>query len=125
MQIVANVNQRRCCVEESEQWLENADQTHLVLASGKLVLQKSLSNEIFCSEFRSGQAFHLYQVVGSIFLLLLLQVSSEMALRKKMAMLETDQQDKSLQQINLFLWLRQFGGVRRLLIRGASITIPL
>ena len=85
---------QRHCLEESGQWLENADQTHLVLASGKLVLQKSLSNEIFCSEFRSGQAFHLYQVVGSIFLLLLLQVSSEMALRKKMAMLETDQQDK-------------------------------
>ena len=25
---------------KSGQWLENADQTHLVLASGKLVLQK-------------------------------------------------------------------------------------
>ena len=30
----------RPCLEESEQWLENVDQTHLILASGKLV-QKS------------------------------------------------------------------------------------
>ena len=29
----AEVNQRRC-IEESGQWLENVDQTHLVLASG-------------------------------------------------------------------------------------------
>ena len=28
-------------LEESGQWLENADQTPLVLASGKLVLQKN------------------------------------------------------------------------------------
>ena len=27
-------------LEESGQWLENVDQTHLVLASGKLVTQK-------------------------------------------------------------------------------------
>ena len=32
---------QRCCLEESGQWLENVDGTHLVLASGKLVLQKS------------------------------------------------------------------------------------
>ena len=37
----ALVNQR-CCLEKSGQWLENVDQTHLVLASGKLVLQKQL-----------------------------------------------------------------------------------
>ena len=36
---VAEVNQR-CCLDESGQWLEDVDQTHLVLASGKLVLQK-------------------------------------------------------------------------------------
>ena len=35
---VAEVNQQ-CCLEESGQWLENVNQTHLVLASGKLVLQ--------------------------------------------------------------------------------------
>ena len=29
-------------LEESGQWLENADPTHLVLASGKSVLQKRL-----------------------------------------------------------------------------------
>ena len=34
----AEVNQRRC-IEESGQWLENVDRTHLVLASGELVLQ--------------------------------------------------------------------------------------
>ena len=37
---VAEVYQPHC-LEESGQWLENVDQTHLVLASGKLVLQKS------------------------------------------------------------------------------------
>ena len=36
---VAEVNQRRC-LEKSGQWLENVDQTHLVLGSGKLLLQK-------------------------------------------------------------------------------------
>ena len=36
---VAEVDQRRW-LEESRQWLENVDQTHLVLASGKRVLQK-------------------------------------------------------------------------------------
>ena len=35
---VAEINQR-LNVRESQQWLENVDQTHLVLASGKLVLQ--------------------------------------------------------------------------------------
>ena len=37
---VAEVNQRRC-LEESGQWLENIDGSNLVLASGKLVHQKS------------------------------------------------------------------------------------
>ena len=41
---VAEVNQRRC-LEESEQWLVNGDRTHLVLASGKSVLQKLESSE--------------------------------------------------------------------------------
>ena len=36
---VAEVDQQRC-LEESGQWLENVDQSHLVLASGNLVLQK-------------------------------------------------------------------------------------
>ena len=35
----AKVNQR-VCIDESGQCLENIDQTHLVLASGKLVPQK-------------------------------------------------------------------------------------
>ena len=38
---VAEVNKWRC-LDESGQCLENADQTHLVLASGKLVLQRYL-----------------------------------------------------------------------------------
>ena len=37
---VAEVNKWRC-LEESGQWLENADQNHLTLGSGKLVLQKN------------------------------------------------------------------------------------
>ena len=36
---IAEVNQWRW-LEESVQWLENVDQTHLVLASGKPELQK-------------------------------------------------------------------------------------
>ena len=36
---VAELNQRRG-LEESGQWLEYVDRTHLVLASGKQVLQK-------------------------------------------------------------------------------------
>ena len=36
---VAEVNQWRC-LEESGQWPENVDRTHLLLASGKPVLQK-------------------------------------------------------------------------------------
>ena len=39
---VAEVNQWRC-LEESGQLLENVDQTHLVLSSGRLVLQKEQS----------------------------------------------------------------------------------
>ena len=38
---VAQVNQRRW-LEESGQWLENVDRTHLVLATGKPVLQKNV-----------------------------------------------------------------------------------
>ena len=34
------------CLEESGQWLENVDPTHLVLASGKLVLQKSIGKSL-------------------------------------------------------------------------------
>ena len=37
---VAEVDQR-CCLDESEQGLENVDQTYPVLASSKLVLQKT------------------------------------------------------------------------------------
>ena len=36
---VAEVNQPHC-IEESEQWLENVDRTHLELACGKILLQK-------------------------------------------------------------------------------------
>ena len=39
---VAQVNQQRSS-EESGQWLENVDRTHLVLASGKPVLQKNIN----------------------------------------------------------------------------------
>ena len=39
---VAEVNQL-CWVEESGQWLDNVDRTHLVLAGGKPVLQKTKS----------------------------------------------------------------------------------
>ena len=42
---VAEVNQWRWLVE-SGKWLENADRTHLGLASGKPVLQKSLKSKI-------------------------------------------------------------------------------
>ena len=37
---VADVNQWRC-LEESGQWLENADPSHQIVASGKPVLQKT------------------------------------------------------------------------------------
>ena len=37
---VAEFNQWRC-LEESGQWLENVNRTHLVLACGKIVLQKN------------------------------------------------------------------------------------
>ena len=36
---VAEVNQQSC-FEEKGQWLDDVDKAHLVLASGKLVLQK-------------------------------------------------------------------------------------
>ena len=38
---------RRRWLEESGQWLENVDQTHLILVSGKLVLQKLAMLKIF------------------------------------------------------------------------------
>ena len=38
---VAEVNQQ-LCLGESGKWIENVDQSHLGLASGKLVLQKSM-----------------------------------------------------------------------------------
>ena len=37
----ADVGQRRC-LAKSGQWLENVDQTHLALVSGKLVLQTTV-----------------------------------------------------------------------------------
>ena len=42
---VSEVNQWRC-LEESGQWLENVDRTHLVLGSGKLVLQKVTLDQV-------------------------------------------------------------------------------
>ena len=51
---VAEVNEWRC-FEESEQWLENVDRTHLVFASGKLVLQnvrEVVGSCPFCHHFR-------------------------------------------------------------------------
>ena len=52
---VAEVNQR-CCTEECVQWLENVDQTHLELVSGKLVLGKSY---VFSSEKTSSESSNL------------------------------------------------------------------
>ena len=40
MSMLPRVNKRRCS-EENGHWLEKVDQTQLVLASDKLVLQKS------------------------------------------------------------------------------------
>ena len=37
---IAKVHQQ-CCLDESGQWRENVDQTHLVMASGNLKLRKS------------------------------------------------------------------------------------
>ena len=39
------VHVARHWLEESRQWLENVHQTHLVVASGKLVQQKEKKNE--------------------------------------------------------------------------------
>ena len=44
---VAEVNQWHC-LQESGQWLENVGRTHLVLASGKLVLQAT--KNLICTE---------------------------------------------------------------------------
>ena len=38
----AEANQKRS-LEESRQWLQTVDQTHLVLASGKQILQKDIT----------------------------------------------------------------------------------
>ena len=47
---VAEVNLRRC-LEKSGQWLENVYQTHLLLASGKMVQQKTLEQHFHkCSQ---------------------------------------------------------------------------
>ena len=54
---VAEVNQWHC-LEESGQWLENVDRTHLVLASGKLILQKSLIIRGTAEHSRSVYASH-------------------------------------------------------------------
>ena len=43
---VAQVNQGRC-LEESVQKFDNVDRTHLVLDSGKLVLQKMIGPKVF------------------------------------------------------------------------------
>ena len=40
---VAEVKQHHCLEESGQLWLENLDRTLLVLASGKLVLQKRFS----------------------------------------------------------------------------------
>ena len=47
---VAEVNQQ-CCLGESGQWFENVVQTHLAVASGKLVLRKKICLN---SEQKSG-----------------------------------------------------------------------
>ena len=39
---VTEVNQKRS-LEESREWFETVDQTHLVLASGKQILQKDVT----------------------------------------------------------------------------------
>ena len=49
---VAEVNQRHW-LEESRQWLENVDRTHLVLGSGKPVPQKT--NYVGLSDFGDGK----------------------------------------------------------------------
>ena len=43
---VARIYRQRC-LEESGQRLENDDRTHLVLASGNLVLRKNLVRAVF------------------------------------------------------------------------------
>ena len=50
---VAVVNQSRR-LEESGQWLENVDRTHLDLASGKPVLQK-FAHQLFLFTFSAGR----------------------------------------------------------------------
>ena len=48
---ISKVNYR-CCLEESGQWPENVDRTHLALASGKLVkgLVKMLLSDLIIKE---------------------------------------------------------------------------
>ena len=46
---VAEVNQQHW-IEERGQWLENVDRTHLVLSSGKPVLQKKILQKAVLTE---------------------------------------------------------------------------
>ena len=70
LMLLDRVNQRRC-LEESGQRLENVDRTHLVLASGKLVLQKNRGH------FDQPEVVSLHHVLGrSPPLLLTCQASS-------------------------------------------------
>ena len=45
------------CLEESGQWLENVDPTHLVQASGKLALQKSIGKSLAGSNSISNLSY--------------------------------------------------------------------
>ena len=63
--LLAEVNPRRC-LEESEQWLENVDRTHLVLACGNLALQKKYINtqhSVFTQDI-SAKMCHLAVPLG-------------------------------------------------------------
>ena len=51
---------RWCCLKESGQWLENVHGAHLVLASGKLVLQKGSTIE-WQYPTQAVTSFHLQQ----------------------------------------------------------------
>ena len=65
---VAEVNQQRC-LGENRQWLENVDRTHLVLASGKLVLQKECQagQKSMTSSCCFNEASHLvFSPVGEV-----------------------------------------------------------
>ena len=51
------------CKEKSGQWLENVDQTHLVLVNGKLLLEKTITTALFIKD----QFCHLKNRVGASF----------------------------------------------------------